>query len=88
MSTSRLSNLWQLYSANEDRCTALWLRQREQLTDPNRWKRAGYEDSETLRILDDAGLRLLRQIVTDYGGDAAQLEAEVDARYAEDAPLF
>lgn len=88
MTVNRLPQLWQLYHANENRCTALWLRLRERQTAPRSWDHSHNTDAETLRVCDEAGEMMLRQIVTAGGGDAGAILAEVDARCADDAPMF
>jgi hypothetical protein len=85
---SRLPQLWQLYGQNEDRCTALYLRLRERATDPRQYEHSSNSDAETLRVMDEAGEAMLRQIVAAGGADVDAILAEVDARCADDAPQF
>lgn len=85
---SRLPQLWQAYHANEDRCTALYLRLRERATVARTWDHSHNTDAETLRVMDEAGEMMLRQIVAAGGGDVDAMLAEVDARCADDAPQF
>lgn len=85
---SLLPELWQLYVHNEDRCTAMYLRLRERATDPRVYEHSNNSDAETLRVMDEAGEIMLRQIVAAGGGDVDAILAEVDARCADDAPQF
>ena len=85
---SRLPQLWQLYGRNEDRCTALYLRLRERATDTRQYEHSHNPDAETLRVMDEAGEMMLRQIVAAGGADVDAILAEVDARCADDAPQF
>ncbi len=85
---SRLPHLWQLYGQNEDRCTALYLRLRERQTDPRRYEHSHNTDAETLRVMDEAGEMMLRQIVAAGGTDVDAILTETDARCADDAPMF
>lgn len=88
MTANRLPHLWQLYGQNEDRCTALYLRLRERATAPRTWDHSHNTDAETLRVMDEAGEAMLRQIVAAGGGDVEAILVEVDARCADDAPQF
>jgi hypothetical protein len=85
---SRLPQLWQLYHTNEDRCTAMYLRLRERATDTRQYEHSSNSDAETLRVMDEAGEIMLRQIVAAGGGDVDAILAETDARCADDAPQF
>ena len=85
---SRLPHLWQLYGRNEDRCTALYLRLRERAEVPRHYAHSHNTDAETLRVMDEAGEMMLRQIVAAGGGDVDAILAETDARCADDAPQF
>lgn len=88
LSTNRLIDLWKLYHANEDRCTALWLRLRERATAQRSWDHSHNTDAETLRVMDEEGERLLRRIVAAGGGNVDTIIAEIDARCSDDAPRF
>ena len=88
MNTNQLSTLWQLYSTNEDKCTALWLRLRERQTTGRNYEHSHNPDAETLRVMDEAGEMMLRRIVAAGGGDVDAILAEVDGRRADDAPQF
>lgn len=88
MNAATLSTLWRLYSTNEDKCTALWLRLRERATDTRHYQHSHNTDAETLRVMDEAGEAMLRRIVAAGGGDVATILAETDARCADDAPQF
>lgn len=88
MNAVTLSTLWRLYSTNEDKCTALWLRLRERATEPRHYEHSHNTDAETLRVMDEAGEAMLRRIVAAGGGDVAAILAETDARCADDAPQF
>lgn len=88
MNAAMLPALWRLYSTNEDKCTALWLRLRERATDTRHYEHSHNTDAETLRVMDEAGEAMLRRIVAAGGGDVAAILAETDARCADDAPQF
>lgn len=88
LSTNRLIDLWKLYHANEDRCTALWLRLRERATAQRSWDHSHNTDAETLRVMDEEGERLLRRIVAAGGGDVDAIIEEIDARFTNGIPMF
>jgi hypothetical protein len=88
MNANQLPALWRLYSTNEDKCTALWLRLRERATDTRHYEHSHNTDARTLRIMDEAGEAMLRRIVAAGGGDPDELVAMVDDRFSDDEPQF
>ena len=83
-----LDQLERGYLAGWEKRMALWARIQERCMEGRAYQHTHNTDAAMLKVLDNAGLVMARQIAQELGVDVAAVEADMIGRCADDAPQF